>query len=645
MTGKIALTTKGQVESTLSAYQPSNAERDLITQVRLAYQDGEDNLNNPYKEFNGRSFIERMNEDQKAWLSWTPDPYEGDDDWRWNGVRPITRNRVISTMAHLTARLLIPMISAQNKDQEEDRQAGYVMKEMVEHNIRNSNYETAFLFGVMSGLVNPVSYFQVDYCKSYQDMWVDGKKEEVIDDVFSGIQHSLIPTDEMFFENPHQYEWQKQDWTMHHKLISYGEAEAKWGEYSNFKHVQPGKKVIMHEDGVFYDVEDENDTMVEYVCYKNRRKDLEVVFLGGVYIGDPNPEYNPFVHRTPKNKPKYNVVKYGYEPIDGMRFVGYKSLVAKMANDQAAADREWQMYFDASTLATFNPTVSVGAGKIDRSVMTPAMNTDLPPGSTFTPVQVANPAVARNALAEAERSANESSQDPQTIGMQQGPQKTKGESVILQQNAQTLIGLPAKMIGVMVKEIGGLLTDDIIRYQTIGEAGKIVGEMTYKSFVVPGRIREGQERAIHIKFTDRFAGKEMSKYDKNKEEFALLEKAGDDKEIFEIDPVKFSEMDFLINIDAEEMLQKNEAFERAFKLETYDRAIMNPLVAQDPEAQLKITRDFLFEPLMKGEAGRYLPSIQKVAQQVIPQEGVVRAPQNGMSSNLVRSVAKQKALI
>src|SRR5690606_13275256 len=125
--------------------------------------------NRPFAELNNRSPIQRGEEDQMAWLSWTPEPYEGEDDWRWNGVRPITRNRVISTAAHLTARLLIPQAFAQNEFQEEDKAAANVMRDLIEYNIKRSNYETAFLFGVISGLVNPVTYFKVDYTLGWQD--------------------------------------------------------------------------------------------------------------------------------------------------------------------------------------------------------------------------------------------------------------------------------------------------------------------------------------------------------------------------------------------------------------------------------------------------------------------------------------------
>jgi hypothetical protein len=632
---------KKSISSPLSAYQPSEEVRELTWMVKMAYQDGEAIQNTPFKEFNNKSVLQRENEDKMAWLSWNPEPYVGEDDWRWNGVRPITRNRVISTAAHLTSQLLIPNIFAQNQFDEEDREAAYVMKDLIEYNIKRSNYETAFLFGVISGLVSPVTYFKVDYVKAYQDVWQEGKIEKVVDDMFSGFQNSLVPVDEVLISNAYQYDIQKQDWLIHKKYISYGEAEAKYGNYSLFKYVQAGKKVILNDDGQFYDVEDINDSLVEEVCFKNRRKDTEVYFVGGVYMGNDNTEFNPFIHRTNKNKPKYNLVKFGYEPIDAMRFFYYKSLVAKMSNDQEAVDREWQMYFDASFLSTFPPTISMGAGKIDRSVIAPATNTEIGKDAKITPLNVSNPGAALNALREAERSLTESSQDPQMSGDKQGPSKTARESILLQQNAQTQLGIASKMIGFMVKDIGSLLVDDIIRYQSIGEMNEITSEMSYKTFIIDGKVKGGKDKSSYIKFTDRFAGKSMTKEEKDTENYKLAEEAEEEKEIYEVNPYVFSKMDYLITIDADKALQKNDAFERAFKLETYDRAIANPLVQQDLEAQQKITRDFLFEPLMKGEASKYLPNIEKVASSLIPTEG------NGsdLPSRITKSAAMENLVV
>ena len=605
------------ISSPLSSYIPSSEVRDLTFRVKQAYSDGDNIQNTSFQEFNGMSVVSRMNEDQRAWLSWSNPAYEGEDDWRWTGVRPITRNKVISTAANLTSQLLFPNIFAQNDAQEEDKDAANVMRELIEYNIKNSNYETCFLYGVIAGLVNPVSYWKVDYTQNYQELWNEGKKEKVIDDLFSGFQHSLIPADEILIANAYQYDIQKQDFIIHKRRISYGEAEARYGENEQFKHVRPGVFTILGEDATFYDVEDINDDLVEEVCYKSRRADEEVYFVNGVFMGE-NATFNPMYHRTNENKPKYNLVKYGAEPIDAMRFFYYKSLVAKMSNDQEAVDREWQMYFDAGFLATFPPTITMGAGKIDKSVIAPATTTDLPMNAKIEPLNIANPNAALQALREAERSVVESSMDTQGAGSASGNQKTARESILLQQNMQTNLGIMGKMIGTMVKEVGILAVDDIIRYQTVGQASEITGEMSYKTFIIDGHVKGGKSVTSYIRFTDRLLGKFMTKEERRKANLRLYEEAGDDKEIYEVNPEAFAKMKYLITIDADALLQRNDAFERAFKLEIYDRAIASPLIQSDPESMNKITRDFLLEPLVRGEASKYLPDVAKVAQPLIP---------------------------
>lgn len=640
MIGELLQDAKGNITNSISSYQPPQGEMELCMLVKKAYQDGENIQNTPYKEFNNKSLIERMDIDQAHWLSWTPEPFEGEDDWRWNGVRPITRNKVIATAAHLTAQLLIPNVFAQNDNDEEDRATANVMRELIEYNIKRSNYETAFLYGVIGALVNPVSYFKVDYVKAYQEIWnEDGDKQKVVDDMFSGFQNSLIAPEDILISNVYQFDLQKQDWIIEKKgYMSHGQAEAIYGDYDNFEHVQEGVKRILNEDGKFYDVVDVNGDLIEYVCYKNRRNDTEIHFLGGVYMGNPNTEYNPFTHRTNKNKPKYNFAKFGYEPVDTMKFYYYKSLVAKMENDQIAADQQWAMFFDASTLSTYPPTITMGAGKFDRSVVAPASITEIGKDATITPLNVANPGIALQALREAERSLEETSISNQMSGLEGDVQKTRGESVLLQQNADSSLGLATKMIASAVRQTGDLMVDDIIRYQSIAEVGEIAGKETYKTFLIDGKVKEGNAKTSYIRFTDRYMGEEMTDEEIEMEEYKLMDQAGEDKEIYEVNPYLFSRMQYLITIDADKMMQRNDAFERAFKLETYDRAIQNPLIMQDPEAQLKITRDFLLEPLMRGDASKYLPNIEKIMQSLVPPES---GDQTGMAGRMVQGSAIQ----
>lgn len=648
MYGTLLKDKKGNIESKRSGYNPSAAIRDLTMVVKNADQEGDAVQNATYDEFNGSSFVQQANDSQRRWLSHPDAPYEGNEDWRWHGIRPITRNRVIATAAHLTAQLLYPKTFAQNQDQEEDKSASYAMDALVEYYIRRSSYDVAFLFGVIGALVNPLNFFKVEYCEAWQEAWVGDQKEKVIDEIFSGFQYSLKPMDEIRFGNAYQYDWQKQDWIIEQERVAYEEMEAKFGLHENWAHVQKGVIRMLHEDGYFYDVEDTADNMVGHVKYKHRRTDCEVDFVNGVYLSNPNTEFNPFYHRkykVVKSKlieiPMYDTVKYGFEPIDAMRFIGYKSLVDKMSNDQDAVDRQWQDYFDSSRLATFTPLVTMGAGQLDKSVMAPGAVTEIGKKAEIKPVPVSVPAAALSALREAERSATETSIDPQSSGIKEGPEQTKAETLLLQQNSDTNLGITAKMIARMVKDVGGLIVNDIARHTTVGEAGEIVGQMTYQSFVLDGRVSEGKNKTVNIKFTDRYAGKGMTKKEKEMREYEMMSENPNDREICEINPGMFVRLDWLVMVDADQLMKLNTNFERAFKLNAYDRLIQNPIIQRDPEAQLNITRDFLLEPIMKGNASKYLPNIKKIAAQVIPgaEGGKGGYPQKGIPERAMGAAA------
>lgn len=635
---------KGKLQSLISPYQPSREIKELYEKCRQDYENGEEILTRPFKEFNNRSVIDRMNEDQRAWLSWTPEASGNPEEaWRWNGVRPMTRNKIISTAAHLTSQLLFPNIFAQNDDDEEDRDMAYVMKDLVEYNIRHSDYETTFLFAVISGLVNPVTYWEVGYTEAYQEV-IEGTnsdftRKQVLDDVMSGFQNHLFTSNEILISNPYQFDLQKQKCLVKKRAISYDEAEALYGESDNFKHVNPGMQCELGEDGIYYDVEDINGDMVKEETYYYRRSDCEVIFVNGVYMGNPNPEYNPFVHRTNKNKPKYPFTKLGAEPIDAKRFWAYKSLVAKMSNDQEAIDRQWQMFMDASALSTYPPTIGTGTGKIDKSVVVPATHTSFTQDAKITPLQIVNPMAALQALREAESSLTESSQPDIMQGLEGSRDKTARESILLQQNAEINMGPIGKMIGGMVKDLGDLMVDDIIRYQTIGEMSEQLGgipQMKYRTFILNDKVKDGRNVSEHIKFTDRFSGRKFTKEEKDMEELKMYQENGDDKFVFEINPQLFSRLNFLITIDYDQLMRRNTAFERAFKLEIFDRGIATAEVTGiDPQL---LARDFLMEPLVKGEASKYFRENGNVLQGIMPETG----DQTGMMGKMVQSAATQQ---
>ena len=159
-----------------SLYQPSDDVKELTGAIRTDYSIGHNNMNRTYEEFDDRSLTLIMNDNQRAFNAYIGGRSQNpDESWRADTVRPLTRDKVITMAAHLTASIMVPGVFAQNKEDEEDKEAAEVMSDLVEWVIRNSDYEESFLFAVIGALVNPVTImkaecFQASRQLSYQQM-------------------------------------------------------------------------------------------------------------------------------------------------------------------------------------------------------------------------------------------------------------------------------------------------------------------------------------------------------------------------------------------------------------------------------------------------------------------------------------------
>ena len=622
MIGTIALDKDRKPMAPLSTYQPEQEVADLTSKIKQDYNIGYNNLHTSYEEFSHRSVIEEMSAGQRIFNSYVPPRSEDpDESWRAQTVRPLSRNKMISIAAHITANLIYPTVFAQNSKDEDDAMAAKVMEDILDWVTERADYDRVFLFAVISMLCNPAAITDVSYVKAVikaRRLADEGATtEEVLDELNSGIKIGLVPVDELLIANVREFRIQKQRFLIRRRYIDYDEAKSLYGEHKNFQYVTPGvKSVYSSDDGAFYDIKDnENPTLIEECVYYNRREDLEIPFVNGIYHGEDKIEDNYMKHRRtillPDGEiatiPVYKFAKGGYEPIDEMRFFYYKSAAAKLGPDQDLVDTLYNMVIDGTFLSVMPPVNVFGQEEQDASVVYPGAVNYFGKESKAEVMNVGqNVTAGMNTLNLVERSMSQSSQDDTRQGINAQGNQTAFEVSRMEQNAAIQLGLFGKMIGFFVSDLCELIIDDIISHLTIAEVGDILnGEMTlkYNTFLIKEKSEGGQKSKKKIEFTEEL----MGQVDVKKKQLELLKREKDNERIVLVNPYEFARMKYRVYADAATKLGKTPYGEKMVNLEAYDRMIGNPLVDQQA-----VTRDFLVNTFAEGETEKYMAKNQSV---------------------------------
>lgn len=647
MIGNVELKEDGTIltpGTAVSLYQPSDEVRNITAAIQTDYQTGHNIMTDSYREFNDMNVFNRQDRDQKAFNTYVSPPSEDpDEEWRYNGVRPLSRNKAMVMAAHVTARLLYGNVDAQNDKDESDKIWATAMKDMVLWNIENSDYEMSYFFSVIAALVNPCSWVKQDFVEATQKIRVeleDGTIEikEAIDNVMSGMNFFNIPVDEMLISNIREYEVQRQRFLIRRRFIDFQEAKAKWGHNQNFEDfVKPGVKTFFNDqDGLFYEQKDDQlqNHLVEEVTYYNRQEDMEIPFVSSIYLGDDEVENNPIMHRDNEGKPRYQYVKFGFSPIDERQFFYYKSLMFSLENEQDLLDIMTRLVVDGAILDVNSPLAVIGGDRIDSSVMFPSAVTVFDEETKVIPLKSGRGIDSGLAtIREAEKSASEvqsSFSTPETGGDKTAFQVSREET-----NARIQLGAFGKMIGTATRDLTYLMLDDIVNHQTTPMLDEVLDPdlgLKYKTFLLADQTEGGKKVTKKIKFTDKFLGIEKDEEDMLNRSFKLLDEEGIDGEvrIFELNPIQASKLRFKVSVNPDNLLIQSEAFEKALKLDARDRMITSPLA--DIEA---VERDFLFDVFAPGESDKYMKSLKDVLGQA-PKEAspVPEKPKSDLVSQI-----------
>jgi len=366
---------------------------------------------------------------------------------------------------------------------------------------------------------------------------------------------------------------------------------------------------VQDETGFYQDQDDTLSSRLVYeFYYYNKNEDLELTYLGIV----PMTDIDAPLKRKDK---KYPFIWGGYEWVDEGQFAYYKSLVFKLANEQAVVDEMYNMVLDGTFLALMPPTAVFGEDMIDTNIVAPGNvvtfedpNTKM---ETFAPRSDVN--AGYQAMQSVEQSMAEGSQSSQSAGVGTPGEQTAFETATLEQNARTQLGLFGKMIAKFVKDWGELRMGDIIQHMTVATATEVSGEgaLTFRNMLLK---KDGEEQSTKIEFTPEVPEEAVSEEDAVIADLKRLERAVKNKQtIFQVNPKLFRELKFSVRVSPDVLFQPSGSIQRALNLQLYDRAVQHPLANQE-----RVFKELLIDQFKPGEADKFVAQQQPQQQQQAP---------------------------
>lgn len=564
---------------TKSTYNPPHSVVELFSRVQKDYQKAHNLQHRPFDEFDGVSLLQRAKLDQQTFSAYVGAQYVPEHKrWRWRGRKNTARNKLIGILAHMLSGMLYPLVRAQDEQAQEDKTSAQVMRLLVEEHLRKAGYQTKFLYIVLSALVNPAVIVKVEYVEAVQRIkqrLADGtvKVREAIDTLLCGLNLNILPIDQVllgdFFVNDVQF----QPYIIEIERMTYEKARKIWGSSPNFQYVQSGQTRVViagNESATLFDIDwtEADQTAVQVITAYYRDEDLQVTFVGGVFVGDENDIYNanPFEHRRMSlledewvSIPVYPFAKTFFEPLDPAgRFAYGKSGAFKEYWDDATQNKMHQLLVDGTYLDVIKPIFFSGVARVDSTVIAPGATVGMPQGAQANPYQLGpNLVGAMSTLQKQEQDMSESTQDKIQSGVTT-PGVTATQSLQAQQQAQRILGVFGNMIADLITKVGELVIDCEVQHTTIGTLDATSPDalkMKYHAIMVKSS-EGGKDMSNRIVFNADLIGKKMTGEEQEAYGWKLWEDAGGAKaeyRIYHVNPYRFARIKYSMFVDPEQI--------------------------------------------------------------------------------------------
>ena len=601
-----------------SSYSPRDEIQQLFARCQDDYNRAYTLQNRSFDEFDGLSLLQRAKKDQETFSAFVGAEFiPSQKRWRWRGRKNTARNKLIGILAHMLSGMLYPMVKAQNTENEDDKMTARVMRILIEERLKKANYELKFLYMVLSALVNPAVFVEVDYIVAMQrvkERIATGEVKiiDVIDEFLTGLLLQIVPIDQILLADFYTNNIQLQPHLIRVERISWDTARKIYGWHEDFKYVMAGKTKILisGQDGqTLFDIEwtEADQNMVQVLTFYYRDEDLEVPFVGGVFMGNTENIYNsnPFKHRRMsyigeewKSIPIYKFAKSGFEPLDPTgQFAYYKSGAFKEFWDDAGQNRAHQLWFDAMQLDVMKPLFISGLAKADNSVLAPGAVIGMPANAKIEPFTLgSNLTAAMNVMMKEEDDMSQSTQDKIMTGVTE-PNVTATQSIQAQNQARIFLGVFGSMTADLIKQIGELVKDCEVQHTMIGDIDASIPEsLSLKFKTILARTKDrGKEVTNRLIFTDTLMGKYMTDSQRKGREYELYDMAGgknSDTRIYMVNPYLAARTMYSFYVDPQMITDSAFGLNRQMKI-TNHQMLTQPSVY--PYTDPKAVADIIIE--------------------------------------------------
>ena len=601
------------------SFIPEKETMDFILKWYKAFEEDRQLKNEPYRclgNINLTDFWQNCHDDYNNIV-----PYKSKSDWKKQTVRGITRDKANGFIAKITAKFIKSQVLAQNKDQKVDQVMSRMFGLLLDWWLRQCKARRNFIDIVQTAVIEGTVYVQQKV--------INGKEVR-----------EIIPNDEVFIPNFRQSDNQKQSHFIRSQISSYEEAKLLFGDNEKWKYVMPGASDKWNIDHEFFQgyetgIQEDNEVMIIYLWEhggydknNNPKKKLYNVLISGVPMFGIDNTMSLKHNRYPE--------KGVFEKFADVTFAWGNSLPNKVKHDKKYLDAFRTIILNKAILNLGTPLFNRGQEHIDEDVIVPfkITPTQLEEGDIFPVPGVSDPVTQGDLNIEevVEKSIDEATQPPTSLGGDSGSQATLGEIQLKDARASELLKTFGQFISFLVEDLDTQSLSNILQFETQKDIKTLVNGsdlLFQREIEMPDQsLKNGKMGTLALRLGDQKSF--PSPIEIAQEEFDT------DKEIIYADYKYIEELDRYVFVSANPVDKPSETLERLIAVENYKSVyFQNPFINQ-----LEATRNVV--RANKDDEDRMINEQPPAPE--IPQGGQPQGSTNPATERMKQSVIpKQRA--